>query len=44
MIGDLEHYTEWTAEFPTTENYYDQYRRGDYAHDVVIERRAVVER
>jgi len=44
MVGDLEHYTEWTADFPTIENYYDQYRRGDYAHDVVIERRAVVER
>ncbi|EMA14975.1 hypothetical protein [Haloarcula marismortui] len=44
MVGDLEHYTEWTADFPTIENYYDQYRRGDYAHDVAIERRAVVER
>jgi hypothetical protein len=44
MVGDLEHYTEWTAESSTIENYYEQYRRGDYAHDVVIERRAVVER
>ncbi|KAA9404566.1 hypothetical protein EGO51_18860 [Haloarcula hispanica] len=43
MVGDLEHYTEWMADFPTIENYYDQYRRGDYAHDVAIERRAVIE-
>jgi len=43
-VGDLEHYTEWTADFPTVENYYDQYCPGDCAHDVVIERRAVVER
>ncbi|WP_420182829.1 hypothetical protein ACNO8S_16200 (plasmid) [Haloarcula sp. KBTZ06] len=44
MVGDLEHYTEWTTDFPTIENYYDQYRRGDYAHDVAIERRTVVKR
>jgi len=40
-VGDLVHYTEWTADFPAVENYYDQYRRGDCAHDVVIERRVV---
>lgn len=43
MVGDLEHSTEWTAESSTTENYYEQYRRGDYAHDVAIERQAVVD-
>jgi hypothetical protein len=43
MVGDLEHYTEWTGDLPTIKNYYAQYRRGDYAHDVVIERRAVVD-
>ena len=43
MVGDLTHYTEWTTDFPTVENYCEQYRRGDYAHDVVIERRAVIE-
>jgi len=42
-VGDLEHYTEWTADFPTIENYYDQYHHGDHAHDVAIERRAVIE-
>ncbi|WP_336331052.1 MULTISPECIES: hypothetical protein [unclassified Haloarcula] len=42
-VGDLTHYTEWTTEFPTIENYYDQYRHGDHAHDVAIERRAVIE-
>jgi hypothetical protein len=43
MVGGLEHYTEWTGDLPTIENYYAQYRRGGYAHDVVIERRAVVD-
>ncbi|EMA07844.1 hypothetical protein SAMN05443574_1473 [Haloarcula vallismortis] len=43
MVGDLTHYTEWTTDFPTVENYYEQYRRGDYAHDVAIERRAVLD-
>ncbi|RKS76030.1 hypothetical protein BDK61_4665 [Haloarcula quadrata] len=43
MFGELEHYTESMAEFPTIENYYDQHRRGDYARDVVIERRAVTQ-
>ncbi|MFC7028798.1 hypothetical protein ACFQH8_18010 [Halomicroarcula sp. GCM10025710] len=38
-VGDLVHYTEWTTDFPAVENLYDQYRRGDYGHDVVIERR-----
>ncbi|EMA09218.1 hypothetical protein [Haloarcula marismortui] len=42
-VGEIQHYTEWMADFPTIENYYDQYRRGDYAHDVAIERRAMVE-
>jgi len=37
-VGDLVHYTEWTAGFTTIENYHEQYRRGDCAHDVVIER------
>ncbi|MFU1783189.1 hypothetical protein ACM16X_17615 [Haloarcula japonica] len=41
-VGDLVHYTEWTTDFPTVENYYEQYRRGDCAHDVVIERREVL--
>lgn len=41
-VGDLVHYTEWTTEFATVENLYDQYRRGDYGHDVVIERREVL--
>ena len=41
-VGDLVHYTEWTTDFPTVENLYDQYRRGDYGHDVVIERREVL--
>ncbi|GGK83516.1 hypothetical protein GCM10009067_39650 [Haloarcula sebkhae] len=35
---DLTHYSEWTTEFPTIENYYEQYRYGDYAHDVAIDR------
>lgn len=43
MVGDLTHYTEWTTDFPTVENYCEQYRRGDYAHDVAIERRVVIE-
>jgi hypothetical protein len=42
VVGDLTHYTEWTSEFATVENLYAQYRRGDYAHDVVLERRAEV--
>jgi len=42
MVGDLAHYREWMSDFPTVENYYEQYRRGDYAHDVAIERRAVI--
>lgn len=41
-VGDLVHYTEWTDDFPIVENYYEQYRRGDYAHDVVIKRREVL--
>ncbi|WP_336339480.1 hypothetical protein [Haloarcula brevis] len=41
-VGGLVHYTEWTADFPTVENYYEQYRRGDCAHDVAIERREVL--
>jgi len=44
VVGDLVHYTEWTSDFATVENYYDQYRRGDYSHDVVIERRTEVRR
>ncbi|WP_026190349.1 hypothetical protein [Halomicrobium katesii] len=43
-VGDLVHYTEWTHEFATVENLYEQYRRGDYGHDVVIERRTEVRR
>jgi len=43
-VGDLVHYTEWTDDFPTVENLYEQYRRGDYGHDVVIERRTEVRR
>ncbi|MFC7076130.1 hypothetical protein [Haloarcula halophila] len=42
-VGDLTHFTAWTSEFATVENLYEQYRRGDYGHDVVIERRAVVQ-
>jgi len=42
QVGDLFHYTEWTADFPTVENYYEQYRRGDCIHDVVIERREML--
>ncbi|WP_367176621.1 hypothetical protein [Haloarcula rubripromontorii] len=42
-VGEIQHYTEWTTEFPTIENYYDQYHHGDPAHDVAIERRAVIE-
>lgn len=34
-VGDLVHYTEWTSEFAVVENLYDQYRRGEYGHDVV---------
>jgi hypothetical protein len=36
-VGDLEHYTAWSTDFATVENLYEQYRRGEYAHDVVIE-------
>ncbi|WP_135304925.1 hypothetical protein [Haloarcula amylovorans] len=42
-VGDLVHYTEWTAEFAAVENLYAQYRYGEYGHDVVIERRTEVE-
>ena len=41
-VGDLTHYTEWTADFPTVENYYEQYRREDHTHDTTIERREVL--
>ncbi|WP_425433264.1 hypothetical protein [Haloarcula nitratireducens] len=43
QVGDLVHYTEWTAEFAAVENLAVQYREGDYGHDVVIERRTEVE-
>lgn len=43
-VGDVVHYTEWTADFPAIENLYEQYRRGAYGHDVAIERRATVSR
>jgi hypothetical protein len=43
VVGELVHYTEWTHDFATVENYYEQYRRGDYGHDVVIERRTEVQ-
>jgi len=42
VVGELVHYTEWTSDFATVENYYDQYRRGDHGHNVVIERRTEV--
>jgi len=42
-VGEIQHYTEWTADFPSIENYYDQYHHGDHAHDVAIERRAMIE-
>ncbi|GGM50762.1 hypothetical protein [Haloarcula argentinensis] len=42
MVGDRTHYTEWTTELPTIENYYEQYRYRDCTHDVAIERRAVL--
>jgi hypothetical protein len=43
-VGDLAHHTEWTTDFGTVENLYDQYRRSDVfpGHDIVIERRTVV--
>jgi len=44
VVGDLVHYTEWTREFPTVETLYEQYRRDEYSHDVVIERRTEVRR
>jgi len=43
-VGELVHYTEWTREFATVENLYEQYRRSDYGHDIVIERRTEVRR
>lgn len=44
LVGDLEHYTEWTPEFATVENYYDQYRRDERTSEVTIERRDQLER
>jgi len=43
-VGGLEHYTEWCRDFATVENLAEQYRRGDYGHDVVIEQRTAVQR
>ncbi|QIO25592.1 hypothetical protein [Haloarcula sp. JP-L23] len=39
--GDFTHYTEWTSEFAAVANLFEQYRRGEYGHDIVIERRVV---
>jgi hypothetical protein len=43
-VGDLAHHTEWTTDFGTVENLYDQYRRSEVfpGHDIVIERRTTV--
>lgn len=43
-VADLVHYTAWTADYGTVENYYEQYRRSDHpGHDYVIERRTIAQ-
>ncbi|NLV10702.1 hypothetical protein GOC74_12285 [Halomicrobium mukohataei] len=41
-VGELTHFTEWTADFPTVENYYEQFRRADHVSAATIERREVL--
>ncbi|WP_018259313.1 hypothetical protein [Halomicrobium katesii] len=41
-VGELTHFSEWTADFPTVEDYYEQFRREDHVSAVTIERREVL--
>jgi hypothetical protein len=41
FVGDLAHYTAWTADFASVETLYEQYRRDDTCNDVTLERREV---
>jgi hypothetical protein len=43
-VGDLAHYTAWTTDYGTVENYYQQYRQADThpGHDYAIERRTTI--
>ena len=41
-VGEVVHYTAWTAEFATIESLYEQYRRNRHGTDHAIERREVL--